>query len=238
MSLWTLIKTDGNNQLHPVESPPIRFKTLAETTQSWRSGGGEGRQGQSLHSVSGRMRGRLRRSDLHPNVGMGYLRIHESRLADVASQAQRPDRGLSRAFAGTVPPAEGDPRQPEGRPQVAQSGNPAAVRRRTAFLPRDQPAHEDFGQRSPAIPVVARSHEARAAGRADAVSDPAGDDEVSEWRDVKTAPKIGHAIIYDPRWGVCEGNRYDDGHWGLATFNGQITEAHPTHWMPLPDVPK
>lgn len=54
------------------------------------------------------------------------------------------------------------------------------------------------------------------------------------WRTMESAPKSGRAILFDPKWGACEGNRFVDGKWGLATFNGQIMEAHPTHWQPLP----
>jgi hypothetical protein len=57
------------------------------------------------------------------------------------------------------------------------------------------------------------------------------------WRDIATANRGQKVIIYDPRWGVTEGLMMDDGTWGLATFNGQIMKASPTHWMPLPPAP-
>jgi hypothetical protein len=57
------------------------------------------------------------------------------------------------------------------------------------------------------------------------------------WRDIATANRGQKVIIHDPRWGVTEGLMMDDGTWGLATFNGQIMKASPTHWMPLPPAP-
>lgn len=57
------------------------------------------------------------------------------------------------------------------------------------------------------------------------------------WLPIESAPKLGGAIINDPKWGVCEGTRFADGSWGLATFNGSTKKAHPTHWRPLPAPP-
>jgi len=64
--------------------------------------------------------------------------------------------------------------------------------------------------------------------------------EVDEWWPIAEIPPSPHnpkVLIYDPRWGVAEGLRMDSGKWGLATFNGQIIEAHPTHYRPLPPPP-
>jgi len=57
------------------------------------------------------------------------------------------------------------------------------------------------------------------------------------WQPIETARRGKKVIIFDPRWGVTEGMLFDSGDWGLATFNGQIMKANPTHWMPLPPPP-
>lgn len=59
------------------------------------------------------------------------------------------------------------------------------------------------------------------------------------WHDIKDGEpaNFGHFLINDAREGVTEGFRYDHGKWGLATFNGQVTEAHPTHWAEMPEGP-
>jgi len=54
---------------------------------------------------------------------------------------------------------------------------------------------------------------------------------------MENAPKSGCAILLDPKWGVCEGTKFDDGTWGLATFNGTTKKAYPTAWRPLPTPP-
>lgn len=59
-----------------------------------------------------------------------------------------------------------------------------------------------------------------------------------DWKPITPGfSEYGSFIIYDPRWGVSEGCRFDSGKWGLATFNGQVTEAHPTHYRPMPASP-
>lgn len=57
------------------------------------------------------------------------------------------------------------------------------------------------------------------------------------WQPIETAPQRKKVIIHDPKWGVTEGLLFEDGKWGLATFNGQVMKANPTHWMPLPAAP-
>jgi hypothetical protein len=56
------------------------------------------------------------------------------------------------------------------------------------------------------------------------------------WRDdMENAPR--RCIIFDKRWGVTEALRFDGGRWGMATFNGQIIQANPEKWQPLPTPP-
>jgi Lar family restriction alleviation protein len=58
------------------------------------------------------------------------------------------------------------------------------------------------------------------------------------WQPIETFNRAeGKALIFDPKWGVAEGLRDHTGRWGLATFNGQVIEAHPTKWRPLPEPP-
>jgi len=60
-----------------------------------------------------------------------------------------------------------------------------------------------------------------------------------EWRPIdENTPKTGHMIGYSWKWGVAEIMRYDDGHFGLATFNGNVMVARPIKWMPLPSIPE
>jgi hypothetical protein len=61
--------------------------------------------------------------------------------------------------------------------------------------------------------------------------------EAPGWRHIATAPRGAKVLISDPQWGVTEGLLMDGGRWGLATFNGQIMTANPTHWQPLPPPP-
>jgi len=59
-----------------------------------------------------------------------------------------------------------------------------------------------------------------------------------EWRPIETAPKDGNILGYSWKWGVSEIMCHADGTFSLATFNGSIKYAHPTHWMPLPAPPQ
>lgn len=45
------------------------------------------------------------------------------------------------------------------------------------------------------------------------------------------------AIIFDAKWGVVEGHRYDNGKWHIGAFNGQMIEAHPLSWQSHPIPP-
>ncbi len=60
------------------------------------------------------------------------------------------------------------------------------------------------------------------------------------WRAIETAPTIGHMLVFHERHGedlVSEAFRFDNGKFGLATFNGSIMNCEPTHWRPLPASP-
>jgi hypothetical protein len=85
---------------------------------------------------------------------------------------------------------------------------------------------------------------------------------VSEWRDIKTAPKDGRAIlIYQPNGHHFERRErhhefdqngrsvsfveYDDNFFAIGYWrpwggwgNRNQAEVHPTHWMPLPEPPQ
>lgn len=56
------------------------------------------------------------------------------------------------------------------------------------------------------------------------------------WQPASTLPtaKGTHVLVNDSRFGVGEAMLFDNGKWGLASFNGQIIEAAPIEWMPLP----
>lgn len=60
---------------------------------------------------------------------------------------------------------------------------------------------------------------------------------VGEWQPIETTPPGRNVLVYDPRWGVAEAMHFANGDWGLATFNGSVKKANPTHWMPLPEPP-
>lgn len=75
---------------------------------------------------------------------------------------------------------------------------------------------------------------------------------MSEWRDIKTAPKDGSAILLfvpdKPVRDMWRGHVFDDprfcvGYWRTWYSQpewGNRNDAHfnPTHWMPLPEPPK
>lgn len=60
------------------------------------------------------------------------------------------------------------------------------------------------------------------------------------WRKIQDGEpsNFGSFLINDPTDGVCEGFRFDSGRWGKATFNGQVMDAHPTHWAEMPEGPE
>ncbi len=58
------------------------------------------------------------------------------------------------------------------------------------------------------------------------------------WRDIESAPKDGRMLTFSDEWGVAEALRFDDGTFGLATFNGTTKTFFPTMWQPLPGAPK
>lgn len=62
-----------------------------------------------------------------------------------------------------------------------------------------------------------------------------------EWKPIESAPQQGeHVIVFDPRWGVCEGLHtagLERRGWWIASFNGQVLEGNPTHWKPRPSPP-
>jgi hypothetical protein len=58
------------------------------------------------------------------------------------------------------------------------------------------------------------------------------------WRSEPAPTKSGtHIIVNDERFGVGEAMLFDNGAWGLASFNGQIIEAKFSQWMPMPALP-
>ena len=66
---------------------------------------------------------------------------------------------------------------------------------------------------------------------------------MSEWRDIKTAPKDGteilligtaHNMLYPKPTRLV--GLYKKGWWWVV--GGQFTISHVTHWMPLPEPPK
>ena len=61
-------------------------------------------------------------------------------------------------------------------------------------------------------------------------------DLVPQWQPIETAPHDNKRIlVYVPRYGSMSAS-FDDGRFNLhACLNKQ---ALPTHWMPLPEVPK
>lgn len=61
--------------------------------------------------------------------------------------------------------------------------------------------------------------------------------DLTEWRDIATAPKRGKFIGYNERWGVAEALVFDGGGIGIGAFNGQTIGWTPTHWLPLPSAP-
>lgn len=62
-------------------------------------------------------------------------------------------------------------------------------------------------------------------------------DREAGWLPIDTMPKCGRVLIVDAECGVAEAFRFDDGHWGLATFNGSIKHAKPLMWQPMPTRP-
>lgn len=59
------------------------------------------------------------------------------------------------------------------------------------------------------------------------------------WQPASTLPtkKGMHVLVNDRRFGVGEAMLFDNGDWGLASFNGQIIKAEPLEWCAIPARP-
>ena len=58
-----------------------------------------------------------------------------------------------------------------------------------------------------------------------------------DWQPIKTAPTDGTVVLgYDPSWyDIATPMLYND---GWVFFHIQTETIRPTHWMPIPDLPK
>ena len=72
-----------------------------------------------------------------------------------------------------------------------------------------------------------------------------GEDEMSEWQPIETAPKDGtEVLVWSEHGGVesayWEAGCYGHSGWTIYQIRTEIAEPDfpPTHWMPLPEPPK
>ena len=62
-------------------------------------------------------------------------------------------------------------------------------------------------------------------------------EELNQWQPIESAPKGQKLILLDPVFDECIGRFVVDGEYWITALPGCVI-IHPTHWMPLPELPE